>query len=75
MLLSLSLWTFIFVSNHIINAYCPDDEDLQRQQCTCNLNKNYIQCSALPKQCRTCYRYDEMYFDEKVDILPEEAFR
>ncbi|UJR10700.1 hypothetical protein I4U23_014893 [Adineta vaga] len=75
MLLLVSLWTFIFLNNHFINAYCPDDEDLQRQQCTCNLNSNYIQCSALPKQCRTCYRYDEIYFDDKVTMLPEEAFR
>ncbi|CAF2955772.1 unnamed protein product [Rotaria sp. Silwood2] len=68
-------WYFLFIYNNITNAYCPDDEDLQRHQCICSLTKNYIQCSSLPNQCRTCYRYKAIIFDEKVNILPVEAFR
>jgi len=59
----------------MINAYCPNDEDLQRNRCICSLTNNYIQCSSIPKQCRTCYRYNAIYFDEKVTVLPVEAFR
>jgi len=66
---------FLFICNYITNGYCPDDEDLQHHQCRCNLVNNYIQCSSLPNQCRTCYRYKALFFDEKVDLLPVEAFR
>jgi hypothetical protein len=58
-----------------INAYCPNDEDLQRHRCTCSLTNGYIQCSSLPKECRTCYRYNTIFFDEHVNILPSESFR
>lgn len=66
---------FLFICNYITNGYCPDDEELQHHQCQCNLIDNYIQCSSLPNQCRTCYRYKTLFFDEKVDLLPVEAFR
>jgi hypothetical protein len=66
---------FLFIFNNIINGYCPDDEDLQYHQCRCDLINNYIQCSSLPNQCRTCYRYKAIYFDERVDLLPIETFR
>ncbi|CAF1387606.1 unnamed protein product [Rotaria sordida] len=69
------LWYFLFIYNNITNAYCPDDKDLQHHQCICSLTDNYIQCSSLPNQCRTCYRYKAIIFDEKVNILPVEAFR
>jgi hypothetical protein len=65
----------LFICNNITNAYCPDDEDLQRHQCICNLINNYIQCSSLPNQCRTCYRYKAIFFDEKIHILSAEVFR
>ncbi|CAF0896471.1 unnamed protein product [Rotaria sp. Silwood1] len=73
-LLLFIFWYFLFTSNNITNAFCPDDEDLQHHQCICSLTKNYIQCSSLPNQCRTCYRYKTIIFDEKVNILPMEAF-
>lgn len=57
------------------NAYCSNDEDLQYHRCTCSLTHGYIQCSSLPKQCRTCYRYNTLFFDENVNELPSESFR
>ncbi len=57
------------------NAYCSNDEDLQNHRCTCSLTHGYIQCSSLPKQCRTCYRYNTIFFDEHVNVLPSESFR
>ncbi|CAF1499236.1 unnamed protein product, partial [Adineta steineri] len=44
-------------------------------QCLCNLDNNYIQCSSIPKQCRTCNRYNAIFFDEKVTMLSPETFR
>lgn len=70
------LLTYLIISCFIkINAYCPNDEDLQRHRCTCSLSHGYIQCSSLPKECRTCYRYNTIFFDEHVNMLPLEAFR
>jgi len=57
------------------NAFCANDEDLQRHRCTCSLTHGYIQCSSLPKECRTCYRYNTIFFDEHVNVLPPESFR
>jgi len=57
------------------NAYCANDEDLQRHRCTCSLPHGYIQCSSLPSECPTCYRYNTIFFDEHVNVLPSEAFR
>ena len=58
----------------VSRSSCPDDEDLQRQQCICNTFDGYIQCSSLPNQCHTCIRYKAIYFDEKVQFLPAEIF-
>ncbi len=58
-----------------INSYCANDEDLQQHRCTCSLTHGYIQCSSLPSECRTCYRYNTIYFDEHVNVLPSESFR
>lgn len=66
---------FLFICIYVTNAYCPDDEVLQSNQCTCNLVNNYIQCSSLPDQCQTCYRYKSIFFDENVGLIPIEAFR
>ncbi len=74
------MW-FIFLTCLLIscfiktNGYCPNDEDLQHHRCTCSLSHGYIQCSSLPKECRTCYRYNTIFFDEYVNVLPLEAFR
>jgi hypothetical protein len=69
-------WYFLLFSCIILtNGYCPDDENLQRHQCTCSLPHKYIQCSSLPKECRTCYRYNTIFFDEQVNVLPSESFR
>ncbi|CAF4724445.1 unnamed protein product [Rotaria sp. Silwood1] len=57
------------------HAFCPNDEDLQYHRCTCSLTHGYIQCSSLPNKCRTCYRYNTIFFDENVNILPSESFR
>ncbi|CAF1381530.1 unnamed protein product [Adineta steineri] len=68
-------WGLIFISISNTNAYCPNDEDLQQHHCTCNIIHSYIQCSSLPKQCRTCYLYNTIFFDEYVNILSAESFR
>jgi hypothetical protein len=73
MLILFLVFDLLFICKSI--AYCPDDEDLQRHQCTCSLTNSYIQCSSLPIKCRTCYRYKTIFFDEKVNVLPVEAFR
>lgn len=66
---------FVFICIYITHGYCPDDEELQLHQCKCNLINNYIQCSSLPKQCQTCYRYKSIFFDEQIDNIPIEIFR
>jgi hypothetical protein len=75
MFFSLLTWWSWYLLFFRINAYCPDDENLQRHRCTCSLTHKYIQCSSLPKECRTCYRYNTIFFDEYVNILPSESFR
>ena len=57
-----------------IDTSCPDDEDLQTHRCICDTIARSIQCSSLPNRCRTCYRYQAIHFDEKVDLLPAGAF-
>ena len=64
----------LLIYNYLINSYCPDDEELEKHQCKCNLIKHTIQCSSLPNQCQTCYRYQTIYFDEKVNLLPNDTF-
>ncbi len=71
----LFLTCLLFSSIIKTNAYCSNDDDLQRHRCTCSLTHGYIQCSSLPKECRTCYRYNTIFFDEHVNILPSESFR
>lgn len=68
-------WYLLFLLNNIAYSYCPDDADLQRHNCICNLENNFIKCSSLPNQCRTCYRYNEIHFNDNVHALPIEAFR
>jgi hypothetical protein len=75
MLFIFLVWYLLFIGNNLTNGYCPNDEDLQRHQCICNLTNSYIQCSSLPNQCRTCYRYNAIFFDEKVNSLSTGAFR
>ena len=57
-----------------INSFCSNDEHLQRHRCICSVSQRYIQCSSLPSECRTCYRYDTIFFDKHVNILPSESF-
>lgn len=76
----MSMWLLLLscllLSNIIkINGYCANDENLQQHRCTCSLIHGYIQCSSLPSECRTCYRYNTIFFDENVNVLPSEAFR
>lgn len=72
----LALWSVVLWSCTLgVRAYCPNDEDLQRHRCTCSLANSYIQCSSFPEQCRTCYQYQRLFFDEHVEFLPVEAFR
>ena len=67
-------WLLLSVSLGV-TAYCPNDDDLQRHHCTCSLANSYIHCSSLPAQCRSCYQYERLFFDEHVQFLPAEAFR
>ena len=76
----MSIWllllTCLFFNCFIqIQSYCPNDQDLQDHRCTCSLTHGYIQCSSFPQSCRTCYRYNTIYFDEYVTNLPSESFR
>ena len=75
MLLLIFIWYLFVACNPSADAYCPNDEDLQRHRCTCSQTHGYIQCSSLPNACRTCYRYNTLFFNEHVDILPAESFR
>lgn len=75
LLLFLLNWCLIFTLNVPIDGFCPDDDDLQRHRCTCSITDSFIQCSSLPEQCRTCYQYETIFFDERVQSLPSEAFR
>ncbi|CAF4751261.1 unnamed protein product [Rotaria socialis] len=75
MSLFILLFHLLFICNHITNAHCPDDQDLQDHHCVCSPANHFVLCSSLPNQCRTCSRYKGILFDEKVNILPVDAFR
>lgn len=53
---------------------CSNDEDLRYHQCQCNEIDRSIRCSSLPHRCRTCMHYQTIYFDQSIEILPEEIF-
>lgn len=73
--MNMNICYLLFICFLPTNSYCPNDDDLQNHRCTCSLAHGYIQCSSFPSQCRSCYRYHTIYFDEHVTYLPNEAFR
>ena len=74
-LLSFFILHLCILPTYTTHGFCANDEDLQRHHCVCSEIQQSVRCSSLPHQCRTCYRYRTIEFDEKATILTAEAFR